>query len=151
MTIASAILFYLIAIFNLTTFGSPTFIICSYAGTILLLIGALSKTGAFETKNLKHAAAIIILFASAILFTTAIVALFLDIKMVWRISRIIPIASPPSATAGGDIFDLPGPESLSGLGGLNLTLIRPYAWLTGPLIATSLILLAIAAVIEYIL
>jgi hypothetical protein len=149
--ICTAILSYLAALLNLTIFGSPIFILCSYTGTTLILTGTLLKTGAFENKNIKNISAITLIFASAMLLSSAVVVLFIDIQMIWRISRIIPIASPPSATGGGDIFDLPGPESLPGLGGLNLTLIRPYAWLSGPFIITAITLFFLAAAIEYIL
>lgn len=85
-----------------------------------------------------------LLFTSALVFTTTVIVMFLDVRMIAKISTILPLTSPR-----GNYFDLPGPEQFT-LGGLNVRFSRPYAWLFSPLFAIGAILAIVSFVTLYI-
>jgi len=148
LTICLALVNYMVGILSLTSLGSPIFIFCNYIGTILLLGGVMMKVGMLPTElKSKNAIAVTLLFISGLLLTTAVLTVFIDVEMVYKISRVVPITTPPSPGMGGDYFDLPGPE-VHVLGGLDLHLLRPYIWLFQPLLIVSAILFIIAIAIE---
>lgn len=151
LTICTAIVIYVIGLCNLTALGSFIFIACSYLGTILLLIGMLTKIGMLPTKlKSKNGATVILLTISALTITSAILIFFIDIQITYTYSSSRPMTTPPSATYAGDFFDLPGPE-LYKLGGTNVTLRRPYTWLLQPLLIIGGLLFIAAVAIQFIL
>jgi hypothetical protein len=137
--------FYMFGLLNLTAFGSPLFILFSYAGSISLTSGFLIKLELLPVKLISlRGLSTALIFASALLLTTALNVLFLDVDMILKIYKIFPITSPR-----GDVFDLPGPE-LYPIGGPQMKFIRPYDWLFSPCLAAGIIL-AIASLIIMLL
>ena len=148
LTICLALANYIAGLLSLTRLGSPIFIFCNYIGTILLLSGVMTKVGMLPTQlRSKNAIAVTLLFISGLLLTTAVLTIFIDVEMAYKLSKVMPLTTPPSATNAGDYFDLPGPE-VHVLGGPNLQLVRPYIWLFQPLLIASGILFIIAIAIE---
>jgi hypothetical protein len=143
--LCTSIVFYMLGLLNLTILGSPLFLVLSYAGSILLTSGSLIKLELLPKKLISlRGLSIALIFGSALLFTTAVNVMFLDVDMIIKIYKIFPISSPR-----GDVFDLPGPE-LYPTGGPKTTLIRPYAWLFSPCLTVGIIL-AIASLIIMLL
>jgi len=127
--ICSGLVLYIIGLLSLTTFGSPIFILCSYIGTIPFLGGFLAKFGLLTTKlRSKNGIAVILLFTSALLFVTAVNSLFIDITMKYKITHF---AFVPNASK------------------LCVTLIRPYAYLSQPLIGVGATLFILAILLMY--
>jgi len=147
LVISVGFLLYMLGLLNLTLLGSLIFTLFSYLGTIFLVSGVLTKTEVLGKRmNLKNSVIAILIFTSCLLLTTALVVLFIDVKTTYTFSPLRAITAGPGPTYGSDYHDLTGPEALPGLGGLNIELIRPLAWMFKPLFTAGIIVLIIALI-----
>jgi hypothetical protein len=125
---------------------SPIFLFCGYMGTILLVGGVLTKLEALSTRLRSRSGIVVALFfLSALLFTTAIFTLFIDIKLSYFITHVIPLDSAPYAEYSGDYWEHPDPNRF----GIYFRLARPYVWLFQPLLISAVVLLVVAIAVEY--
>jgi hypothetical protein len=138
--ICSGLVSYIVGLLNLTSLGSPLFVLFSYVGTILFTSGFMVNFEIFP-KKLKSWRTIssVLFFSSALLYTTAVLVLFLDVDMLIKIHRMVPI--------GGTAWE-EGPYQ-EPLGGPNIQFSRPYAWLFSPLLAIGTIFAIISLVMLY--
>lgn len=143
--ICIGVFFCIVGVLNVTMLESPWFILFSYIGSISLTCGILIILELLPAKIMSLRGLLsIFLLISALLFTTCVVVLFLDVEMTIKIYQIFPITSPR-----GDVFDVPGPE-LYPIGGPQTKLIRPFAWLFSPLLTMGIILTLASFAIMYI-
>ncbi|MEM3770432.1 MAG: hypothetical protein QXG76_04520 [Candidatus Bathyarchaeia archaeon] len=141
VSICLSIIFYIAGLLDLTCLGSPFFVLFSYTGTILLTIGFMVTFEMFPAKLKSwRGISIVLLFASALVYTTAMIVLVLDVKIIAAISRVVPI--------GGTAWQ-EGPYQ-DPLGGVHLQLSRPYAWLFSPLLVMGTLFALVSFMILYI-
>ena len=144
--VLAAFVLYIIGILNLSMLESPIFLFCGYMGTILLVGGVLTKLEAFPTRpRSRSGIAVALFFVSALLFTTAISSLFIDIKLSYSITHVIPLDSAPYLGYSGDYWEHPDPNCF----GIYFRFAGPYVWLFQPLLISAVILLVVAIAVEY--
>ncbi|MEM4713058.1 MAG: hypothetical protein QXQ61_00750 [Candidatus Bathyarchaeia archaeon] len=121
--ICLGLLFLTVGLLSLATFGSMTFVACTYAGAFAIVAGFLTKLGLFpERLRSRNAVTVVMLFASTLFFVTGINVLFIDVKAHAQPTRF----------------------AFTNANKLCLTLIRPYAFFFLPLMEAGIITLIMA-------
>jgi hypothetical protein len=147
VSIAAGLISYVIGTLNLNMFSAQIFILCCYIGTFLTMGGFLAKLGMFPTEmKSKRSLSFLLLFTSAMLFTTAVILPFVDLTMSaeWRRPLWISENFHYTDAMGNSVYAYRPPSNV------RFTVNQPYIWLIGPVIVVGAVLFVIAVIIWYI-
>jgi len=89
----------------------------------------------------------ILVFTSAVLFTTSAIVPFIDINVLVRVNRVALVVSDNAQVPNAMGNQVYTPHHLSNV---RMTTNMPYAWLAQPLILIGAVLLVITFIIQYI-
>jgi hypothetical protein len=133
------------AILSMAENGSLAFVICTYSAVILVLTGVLSKLGLLaSTSGPKQVVQLILFYSSLIIIATALVTVFTDVSVQYKIVKQTPIGAPMNPTNGGDAKSVPPAQMI---GGLIEMVTRPHSWMFFPLLIAGIALLSVAIVL----
>jgi len=153
ISILLAVILYVIGVLSLTTIESPLFVVCSYLSTFLFVGGLLAKLGLFPTVwRSRSGLSVIIFFASALCFTTAMSALFINVGIEFSILERPPSGGPSQPNPS--VFEYGYPRAvapdISTFGNVNLEFRRTFVPLILPLAKVGILLLVIAVLMAWL-
>jgi hypothetical protein len=158
IALLGAIASYTAAMLFLTVLGSPVFFYGCYIGTFLAVAAVMAKMDMFAYTTRGHVLFIILIFASAMFFTTALVSVFTEVGIAvhgfYDVKHIQYGSLYWQRSSSGAIgtyqpngcFET---QPFYSYAGYALEILRPWSWLAGPALIGGSLLFVIAIIVMY--